>query len=233
MQVYTGVGDGYSFIRKRALGARMALAGLSSVIDAVAEWDNRDRATVEQFVLLLSQAGYLRAAMAGLSTTAIEACEAATLLIALSSSDTPEAAADAVKVFSGLEWSPANDCADHPLAKLLAHKRFGKALTTLLLNIPTLVSEIDSDQSSNLWSEASFLSVTLERPIHTASIEIRGRPQGDRRTFCGVWGGRRLEQSGSTEELRRSQTTVFWPALVCLSRLIESDGTNNGEAHST
>lgn len=117
------------------------MARLPDLISAVAEWDDRDRATIEHFVDVLRETGYLPDAQAELPAPELRASEAATLLIALNGSDTPERGADALEAFGNLLWNPASEWDDDdPLARTLVGKPFREALAALLHHLPPVVA---------------------------------------------------------------------------------------------
>lgn len=79
------------------------MAKLPALVKAFATFDERGVATVEQFARVIREAGYLPTTKRGAGAADMGFKEAATLLIALSTSDTPKDAVQAVRNYECLE----------------------------------------------------------------------------------------------------------------------------------
>jgi hypothetical protein len=123
------------------------MAKLPALVDAIAEVDGRDRATIDHVARIIREAGYIPTTKRGSGASEMTAREAANLLLALNGADAPKEGPLAIDRFRSLRqnetpYSGVNceGFSQLPIAiKNVAEARtFGEALEALIDGAPDL-----------------------------------------------------------------------------------------------
>lgn len=149
------------------------MARIPALVAAFAEFDPRDRSTLEQFARVVREHGGLPTVKRGRGAATMGAAEAAALFMALNGSETPKGAMEALEGFRALPLVRAPKNKEHLipdfLKQALSQGQFGGALAEFIRVIPQIRDYV----VDNLSKESKLTKAeSWEEILESGSISV-------------------------------------------------------------
>lgn len=170
------------------------MASLPNLVTAIAQVDDRERATIDHFARVIREAGFIQTTKRGSGSAAMTVRDAANLLIGLNGAESAKAALLAIPRFRSLRAHYAvaeNDEFDGVFARIKEAPTFGDALEAviegageLMLSFGAYVKEAYGPEHVSDFAFGPLAQVRLEvelrrAPVANATIRIVRTPGGE------------------------------------------------------